>query len=484
MFKARIRGIYATALTKLVLDLRGAVTQASYVIISRFKIERPISDVPDLTIKDSEKIRGAIVLIGKRWAVKAFLKHLVDLCDDVVVWRCRVPLHSIIMGVVTKVEGGRALVKLSEDVEGVLPISTPGLYRENDVIPVTVVRTATLPSEEVLVSADLRVDGDYASLIPENRIVLSRHIRDPDRRAELMSLGMMCKEKVGDLGIKWRSSSQYASMDELIREIDKLIERYNEIKRRTTAAKPYEVIQEGEYIAEVVIGGRCRERLDDIRNQVVPTVIGHHSLKMFSRRTSAIDFVEHLLSYVPDRRREMSKGLVDYMMSRRAKVIIYHMRPDGKLIKIGPSRVLKYESDTKSLILHRRLRPGGVLDGLGVPKEEGDYALSYVRLGEEFLAHAYFNGQGGLKGIYVNVNTPVEIVRRGVYYIDLLVDVVKRGDEVKVIDIEELERLRAQGVISESLYRRATSLAEMLKERAKELEDLLVRANRELSSYL
>lgn len=56
-YRVRIRGKYATAISKLVLDLGYTIVQASDVIISRFGINVDNS-APDVTIKDSERFLG------------------------------------------------------------------------------------------------------------------------------------------------------------------------------------------------------------------------------------------------------------------------------------------------------------------------------------------------------------------------------------------------------------------------------------------
>ncbi len=482
--KVRIRGIYATALTKLLLDRGYTIVQPSDVIISRFNIENPSYAPPDVTIKDSERVRGALTLIGKCWAVEKVLNDLLELCDEIFVWKCKVPLHAIIKAVVKRVESNRVVFDLGQGVEGILPTLSAPLYREGDCLAVTVVKTAVTDDEEIILSTDLRIDGEYASLIPGGRVYLSRHIKDPERKAELLSLGMMFLDKLGGYGIKWRSSAQYADTQTLIKEIENLLSRLNQLKDQINNAQPYEVIQEGECIAEVILTGNMRRLLDDIRNEVVPTVLNHHSLKIYMRKTTVIDYTEHILSYVPDRRVEISNAMLDFMFSRAYRITIRHVKPDGTVVKIGPAQVLKYENGT--LLLYRKLKPGGVLDGLGVEKQEGDFAISYVKLGEMYVVHAYFNKDKQLKGIYININTPVEPTKGGVLYVDLYVDIVKRPEELepRIVDLEQLDQLKSRGVIKESFYNRVIELVNNVKTRVDELTKPCLEICNHLEEYL
>ncbi len=479
--KVRVRGVYATALTKLLLDRGYEVVQPSDVIVSRFRMENPSYAPPDITVKDSERVKGAITVIGKGWAVEQFLKDLSELTDEFIVWKSKVPLHAVIKAVVKRVESNRVIFDLG-GVEGILPTLSAPLYREGDCIAVTVTRTAVFDNEEVFVSTDIRVNGNYASLIPGGRVVLSKHIRDPEKRAELLSLGMRFLDKLGGLGIKWRSSAQYADMVTLIQEIENLIAKLDELKDRIQKAQPYEIIQEGEHIAEVIPTGKLRLILDDLRSSVIPTIKYHHSLKLFFRKTTIIDYTEHILAYVPEKRDEVSTALLDFMFSRTCRVTIYHIRPDGSIIRIGPGTLLSWNRG--EMLIFRRLRPGGILDGLDLPKEEGDYVISHIKLGSTYVVHAYFSRDRRLKGIYVNVNTEVEPAKKGVMYVDLLVDVVKRADsdEVKVIDREELEQAYARGIISETLYRKALDTVSRVIENIDSIARPCIRANEELLS--
>lgn len=455
--KVRVRGIYATALTKFLLDRGYLVVQPSDIIVQRFKIDNPSYAPPDITIKDSERVRGALTIIGKGHALDEFLRDLAEFCDEFVLWRSKIPLHTVVKAVVKRVESNRVVFDLGNNIEGVLPTLSAPFYRVGDSVAVTVVRTAVFDNEEIVVSTDIRVDGEYASLIPGGRVVLSKHIRDPEKRTELLSLGLRFLDKLGGLGIKWRSSAQYADVVTLIQELESLLSRLEHIRERVNRAQPYEVIQEGQHIAEVILGGRLRSLLDDVRNSVIPTVKNHHSLKLFSRKATIIDYTEHILSFIPDRRDDISNALIDYIYGKLNRVVIYHVKPDGSTLRIGPGQLLVWNRG--ELFIKRRLRPGGLLDGLDIPKEEGDYAITHVKLGSTYIVHAYFNKNKELKGVYVNINTEVEPVRGGVMYVDLYVDVVKRGDseEIRVIDEDQLEQATQRGVIKRSLYDKAMS---------------------------
>ncbi len=479
----RIRGIYATALSKLLLDKGFTIVQPSRIIAERFGIKDPSYDPPDVTVKDSDNVKGGLVLIGKCETVEEIIKIFLEISDEIFIWRCKVPLHRVIRGVVKKVEENRVIVDLG-GVEGVLPSLSAPLYREGDILPVTVVKTALRDGEEIVLSNELRVDGKYASIIPGGRIVISKHIRDPEKRSELYALGMMYLNKLGGYGIKWRSSAQYAEYSELMREIEELLKKLDELREHAWSGEPYVILQEGECVCEIVPSYSFRRSMDDIRNSVTPTIVNHHSLKMFMRKTTVIDYTEHVLSYVSHERESISRALLDYIFTRRYRAVIRHAKPDGRLVKLGPGVIVRYSGD--ELVLARRLRAGGVLDGLGVPKEEGDYAVTWARFGSWIVVHSYFSRERRLKGIYVNINTPVEPVKDGIYYVDLYVDVVKRPgeDSPQIIDLEDFEKLKTEGIIRQTLYEKVKKIVEDASSRIDEYAARCVEYCEEAASCL
>ena len=81
--KARARGIYSTALTKLLLDNGFDITQPSITTRERFNL-KDIEGSPDLDIYDRWDLQGVRAL-GKAGAVADFVSTLQSCLDDVVI---------------------------------------------------------------------------------------------------------------------------------------------------------------------------------------------------------------------------------------------------------------------------------------------------------------------------------------------------------------------------------------------------------------
>lgn len=384
------------------------------------------------------------------------------------IWRSVVPLHRVVMGVVNVINSDY-FVDVGNGVKAILR-APGGVYSDGDVIPVVISRTRVYPSDELVAIPGVRVDTEYVSIVPGSGTVLfSRHIRDYEVRQTLLKVGLKYVGRLRGYSIKWRSSAQFLSEDEAVKEIEKAISTLNEVESTSKSlAPPYTVLQDGECIIEVMLNGRAKILLDNVRNNVMPTIMGHHTYKTLKRNTALLDLIEALLGHCNDRA-GFSVEFMRQLMSRRYRVGIVHIKPSGEVIKLGNADVLKLEPD--DIVLLRRLRGGGgYLDGLGIPKEEGDMAITCSAINNEYLTHVYVDHAWRPKGIYINVNTPIEFTGSNILYIDLVVDVVKRWDssEARVIDYDEYMTYVNIGVIPSKLRARVEKL----------ISDLLVSAHK------
>lgn len=334
-YRVRIRGgKYATAISKLVLDLGYTIVQASDVIISRFGINVDNS-APDVTIKDSGRVPGALTVMGKCGVVNDVVNNLLRVVEEeALVWRSVVPLHRVVMGVVNVVNSNY-FVDVGNGVRAVLK-ALGGAYNEGDVIPPVIIsRTRVYPSDELVAVPGVRVDTEYVSIVPGSGTVLfSRHIKDYEARQALLKVGLKYVGRLSGYSIKWRSSAQFLDEDEAIKEIERALNTLNEVESASKSSAPYTVLQDGECIVEVMLNGRAKLLLDNVRNNVMPTIIGHHTYKTLRRNTALLDLVEALLGRCNDRA-GFSAEFMRQLMGRRYRVGIIHIRPSGEVLRLG-----------------------------------------------------------------------------------------------------------------------------------------------------
>ena len=226
------------------------------------------------------------------------------------------------------------------------------------------------------------------------------------------------------------------------------VEEHRGVERLDAAWIP----QRGEdaFTGEQVDRGRDRER--------------HHTVLVAHDDVSRIDH------HAANRRDAVDDGddvaerpqLVFQPLARESLARIEHVRVDGKVISLGEGTLAAADAADRRIVIRRFFR-GGRYDGLDLPIEEGDYALTECREGDMFVRHTYYSRKGVSKGVYVNINTPVELYPWGVRYVDLEIDVVRReGGEPFAVDRDKLQKITLQGHISPALEERASEVAERM----------------------
>jgi hypothetical protein len=201
-----------------------------------------------------------------------------------------------------------------------------------------------------------------------------------------------------------------------------------------------------------------KNKLDAIRNTVMPTVQGHHFYKACGRDvSSSVDLAERLISKggeAAEVEKLLRQTLTPLFPIDGSIVFIEHVKLLGPKYSLGKAEVKVNEGP--KIKYERKMLTDGVYDGLETKKEEGDKAVTEVKIGEYKIRTDYFSRTGKFKGSYFNINTPVEVYPSRIRYVDLEVDVCLLPDgEVKVKDEEMLERALEHRTITGELYKKA-----------------------------
>lgn len=426
--KVRIRGIYSTALSRHLLDEGFHLVQASDVTASRLGIE-VVKEPPDVTVKDSDRVPGSLIVMGWCDAVSAIEDSLSRL-GPVVKARSIAPLHSVYIGKAVQ-RGDEVLIDLGGGIYGKVKgryVLTPG---SKYVVSVT---GTQFHGNIVDVTPDVWLDGTHISLIPHPRVLISRHIRDVETIARLAALGNKILEKSGGYGVKFRSSAKYADENTLEREYEALLSKLRDVAEALkNADDPIEIVK-GQCLTLISPTRACKLKLDYIRSRVVPTLTGHHMIKSVIRNSPLLNLLDEISPRCGVDENSVLKGLLP---QRGDEVKLVHVKPWGEVYVLGKGTVTSRYDD--EIVVERKIAGKGLYDGLNVPKEAGDVALTCIGLYRKYIVHTYYNKYGQEKGTYININTEVEIVGRIVKYIDLLVDVVVKNGETRVVDVEELD---------------------------------------------
>ncbi|AEH25288.1 RNA-binding protein [Pyrococcus yayanosii CH1] len=459
----RIRGIYSTALSKLLLDRGFRIVQPSDVIAERLGIEKSYDDF-DVDIYDRN---NGITIVGTR--VEDVRKVLEEEFIDVFFRRLPYRLYGVYKGLVVKRDDRYVYVDIGNAIGTVLIEELPDAT-EGDEVVVQVKKHNVLPHLSVLIT----IPGDYAVLIPkpigvQRHVKISRKIKDPEERERLRILGLSVD--LGEWGVLWRTAAAYKDWNILRDELVRLSKIADRLKEADKYSAPTEII-EGREIYEVEFGGGAKKKLDEIRNRVTPTIEGHHQFKSYDPEFGfAVEVAEGILAKMPAQRMKISEGFLETVVRNKGPkqgwlFSLDHVKPDGQRIKIGPGEVIEVSTNPLRVKIRRHLKPGKFYDGLEIPIEPGDYAITEIEAGKWWFVHRYYDRNGNLKGEFYNINTPVEIYPDRARYVDLEVDIVKWPDGKKeIIDKDKLKEHYEDGIISEKLYRATLKIAQEIFER-------------------
>jgi hypothetical protein len=215
-----------------------------------------------------------------------------------------------------------------------------------------------------------------------------------------------------------------------------------------------------------------KSSLDQLRASMIPTVRNHHRFRIFA--SQYLDLMERELTKFPYRQEEIEKMLhkkllFDYFQ-KGGFLEIEHVRPDFEVINLSRGEITEFDPEKMEVKLKRRFKEGRY-DGLDIPIEPGDYAITEAKEGDWILKHTYYSSRNSLKGNFYNINTPVEFYPDRIRYIDLHLDVVKWPDQtIKIVDKDKLDLSVQSGWVDQKLADKAVQIAENLCSTAKEVK--------------
>jgi hypothetical protein len=442
----KVRGIYSTALTKFFIDNGIEVVDPSETVNERFDLNCE-SNSADVLVYDKEDMNGITVNGSGSERIATILQSY--FYDTAVK---KIETGAIYAGRIKRIDTrqNNLYVDLGNGEEGILSLHDYwGFLREGEKL---LVQVKGMVRGMKLLSTKLRLFGENTILIKDGFTKVSKHIRNQAERQRLTRIAGSVK--IEGWGILWKSHATGKTDAELVTEINKLAEKEKALKAEFNDSGP-RMLESGTSMHIIDFGSLSKQGLDKLRSSVTLTIPGHHFLKS-GGYTVLTDFAEALEK--PD----------EFVVARINSVLkadgprpgmtyeIVHKKPGSRDLTF---RGTVEESSEDKIVIRRKLVPGGRLDGIGASINDGDYALTTFRPNSWYVVHKYFGKDGFKKGVYVNINTPVEVYPRFARYIDLEVDVVERNDKLELIDVEKLQHISAAGIVKKELADRALEVA-------------------------
>jgi protein associated with RNAse G/E len=458
--KALIRGIYSTALTKLLLDNGFDIVQPSLTIKKRFGLPDS-SAAPDIKIKDRYDLQG-IRVAGTLDSVNALQHILHSTFEDTLTRKWTVSVDGIYKAKLVETSESSVYVDLGDGIVGWL--SKYELHRNEDEPLIVQVKRRRIGAKEPILTTNLKIVGEYAILAQDSDVGVSLRIHDLDKRAELYNLGKaLALEK---WGIIWRESAANQQKEMLEKEIVELTEKVKSLKEKVIHADAPSLLIEGIYVMDVEFPWFSKRSLDGLRATITPTLDGHHFYKSCGGNvSSALEMAEKLLEN-GNSQQQVAESFRDQVSSEfpeeGSRVDVEHVKLSGIVFHLGESTI--ETADNEQIRYSRIMQRDGFYDGLNVKKEAGDKAVSETKVGEWHITTKYFSNNGEWKGTYINLNTPVEVYPKTIRYVDLEADICLSPDgTVKVLDMEKLEKATEKGFISKKLCDSVKETTKQLK---------------------
>jgi protein associated with RNAse G/E len=484
----RVRGIYSTALTRLLSgDDETRVVQASSAIRERFDAPFP-TEPAEATVSMTDDRQGVAVLGGV--AAVGRVVDRVRVARDTLVWRDPTPRGGVYAGEVTETLGGGAVVALADasdsggasagtdagtgdsvarldrtpaagrDPEGFLPYSkTANRVEEGDRLRVQVTEaSAPWTGGRPVLDTTVRIHGPIAMLLRGGATGSGVGNEGPEL-ADLLAV-----DPPTGWTVEWSPSADDADLDALGAALDRASDRAAAVDAAFADADPPDEVAphcywSDETTAWAWFGRESKFALDDRRRRVTATMPGHHRTKAATGRASAaVDFLE---AVCPDATGTFPFDAVTRQFGPKEgdTVAIEHGKPEGRSFSLGEGEVTRRDADG-TVVVERELSGRGTYDALGVAQQQGDVAVTKFTEGKWWYPTVYRGADGEKRGTYVNVCTPVEVFPSTVRYVDLHVDVVKHADgTVERVDDDELDAAVDARYVPDPLAEKARHVA-------------------------
>ena len=460
-FAFKIRGIYSTAITQLLIRNGHLIADPSNTEKKYFSYYIT-EEIPDCTIYDNKDKTGLIVR-GEEEALNTFEKIIIKEFDPFVS-KPIINQYSIVKAeVIGKPENGLVKLKIG-DITGYLrsEVEIPEghplmLSTRNPYYP--------FQTSKLILTPSLKIFGKYLDIItnPENM----QYNAEQERILNLLSLSVRDLPFKCKIHLKhWKEINEHDLVQDFVKTKTKLVNIIKQFRK----VKPGTILYSGEARANYLFLDSEKEKFDNIRQEIRPTLVNHHQYRSLGLGL-LVDLAENMktnLQISDDVLIKEIEELLKEKVQEYTKIEIQHVRPTGVVITLGPFTIEEIREN--KLILKRISSGDGIYDGLEVPKEKGDIMITEVPLGSEWIKHSYYSPNGELKGEYININTPVKIgfteQRPFLRYIDLIIDVIKLpGKQPFFVDEEDLKKVAQTGIISQQNYETILKTANEVKKR-------------------
>lgn len=452
--RVRVRGIYSTAISKILRDEGHILVDVSDVLVERLGVPANRGLPADVTVKTDNDDTSKLLVIGHADYVEEIAKSILRHVPATISSTPPVGLYSTVLTFVKGLRDGRCFV---ETPYGLAELVEYRECREGTLLPASVIKVPTHPNDSMLIVPGARVVGDYAVVWRGSKILFSPHLKNKSRVSELLALSSQYVRR--GLSIKWRSNADEADLGAIAAELPQLISELEAIEKKIGELSGISVVTKGEQMVFIYLTYDAKMYLDNVRRSVTPTTDYHHIIKTSKGVYRDIaELLDEVSVYVGSNvLRRITRKFMAKLIGDIDEITIGHRKLDGRYIKLGFANIARLSySDRIELELVRRVRSSGVYDGIRVRKEVDDVIRTLISEEEPYIIHFYLSSKGDLKGVYVSLSSKPEVVLPDtVEYIDLSVDLVRaHNGSCELVDQDEFRSYATNSLmnLSQEVY--------------------------------
>ncbi|MFX0207401.1 MAG: hypothetical protein ACFFDT_15540, partial [Candidatus Hodarchaeota archaeon] len=305
-FYYRIRGIYATALSKIILDGGHHITDISLPIQKRLQITNDLAYPPDAYVLENPTKTGFFCR-GEVNAVESLEHLLLDQLYAPFILKPLLKPNSIVMAKVSRIDRHGTKVSLTKNYQGSLVPPVPRNLSKGQELIVCVKGHEIYSKTAIPVSTSLTISGRKVAILTNlKRPYFSKFI-PRKRKEELEKIELPFDGLPFPCTVRWRSAAIHGSPDELLSEIRLLKTRLETILDQEEMTDAGTILYEGQGLFHVYLSSIEKEILDQIRNTVIPTIPGHHVWKSH-HFIDFVDYMENVLNKKPNLGKELAEA--------------------------------------------------------------------------------------------------------------------------------------------------------------------------------
>lgn len=278
-------------------------------------------------------------------------------------------------------------------------------------------------------STQISLPGNYIILEPGSSFVrVSKKIHG-DQRKDIFNLGKKILPE--GFGIILRTSANNVGEEVIVEEINKLIALWNNVQEEfeNNEEELSNRMVSGERSTDLIIDYNSKRILDQIRQEVEPTIVDYHTFRAYSLASGfTLDFVSQFLDRF---KLEEVESQLRSMITNRDFPVLNHLRVEFLYLDgTTEETIIGDITQNDPVIVTKQVLENDIHEIPGFSAMVGDIMEVHMKPGSWTIHYRFISSETGkLLGQWLRIITPLEITYRGkVRAFDMGMHLFKNGE--------------------------------------------------------